>query len=162
MRDTAKQVARRLFRRFGLEVRWHVPRPGHALSTLLELYGVDTVFDIGASAGNSGQYLRNLGFGGRIVSFEPVSGVYRQLAARAANDPMWECENIALGDEAGERRINVSGAGGVSSSLLASTGHMEAQEPTLGTVGSEMVRVETLHSVVERHYPRGSRLFLNK
>jgi hypothetical protein len=37
---------------------------------------------------------------------------------------------------------------------------METQEPTLGAVGSEMVRVETLHSVVERHYPRGSRLFL--
>jgi FkbM family methyltransferase len=160
MRPTAKQAVQRLLHRLGLDVRWYVPRPVHALSTLLDLYNVDTVFDIGASTGNSGQYLRNIGFGGRIVSFEPVSAVYRQLAARAANDPMWQCENIALGDEAGERRIHVSGAGGVSSSLLASTGHMEAQEPSLRTVGSEMVRVETLHSVVERHYPRGSRLFL--
>jgi hypothetical protein len=70
--------------------------------------------------------------------------VYRHLAARAANDPMWICENIALGDEPGERRIHISGAGGVSSSLLAGTGHLEAQAPELRTVGSELVRVETL------------------
>ena len=149
-----------MFRRLGLDIRWHVPRPVHALSTLLDLYGVDTVFDIGANAGNSGQYLRNIGFGGRIVSFEPVSDVYRQLAARAAGDPLWICENIALGDEAGDRRIHISGAGGISSSLLAGTGHLEAVEPELRTVGTESVRVETLRSMVERHYPHGSRLFL--
>jgi FkbM family methyltransferase len=160
MRHTAKQAVQRFFRRLGLDIRWHVPNPVHALSTLLDLYGVDMVLDIGANSGNSGQYLRNIGFGGRIVSFEPVSGVYRQLAARAANDPNWACENIALGAEAGERRIHVSGAGGVSSSLLSSTGHMERCAPELRVVGSEMVRVETLESVIERHYPQGSRLLL--
>ena len=160
MRHTAKNVVQRTFRRFGLDLRWHVPHPVHALSTLLDLYGVDTVFDIGANTGDSGQYLRNLGFGGKIVSFEPVSAVYRQLAARAANDPLWVCENIALGEAPGERRIHISGAGGVSSSLLASTGHLEAVAPELATVGSELVRVETLQSIVERHYPQGSRLFL--
>src|SRR5262245_1824888 len=129
MRHAAKRAARRIFHGLGLDLRRHVPHPAHALSTLLEVYGVDTVFDIGANSGDSGQYLRNLGFRGRIVSFEPVAAVYRQLAARAADDPLWDCENIALGDEAGERRIHVSGAGGVSSSLLASTGHMETQAP---------------------------------
>jgi FkbM family methyltransferase len=160
MRHAAKRAARRIFRGLGLDIRWHVPHPVHALSTLLDVYGVDTVFDIGANAGDSGQYLRNIGFRGRIVSFEPVTAVYRQLAARAAEDPLWDCENIALGDEPGERRIHVSGAGGVSSSLLASTGHMETQAPELRTIGSEMVRVDTLQSVVERHYPQGNRLFL--
>jgi FkbM family methyltransferase len=160
MRHTAKLAVQRIFRSFGLDIRWHVPHPVHALSTLLDLYGVDAVFDIGANTGDSGQYLRNIGFGGRIVSFEPVSGVYRQLAARAASDPLWVCENIALGEEAGERSIHVSGANGIASSLLASTGHVETHEPELRTVGREMVRVETLQSVVERYYPQGSRLFL--
>jgi FkbM family methyltransferase len=160
MRHTAKQAVQRIFRSLGLDIRWHVPHPAHALWTLLDLYGVDTVFDIGANSGDSGQYLRNIGFDGRIVSFEPVSEVYRQLAARAASDPMWVCENVALGEEAGERRIHVSGAGGISSSLLASTGHVEACEPELSVVGSEMVRVETLQSIVARHYPQGDRLFL--
>lgn len=160
MPPTAKQAVRRIFRRLGLDVRWHVPHPVHALPTLLDLYAVDTVFDIGANRGDSGQYLRNLGFRGRIVSFEPVAGVYRQLAARAANDPDWVCENIAVGDEAGERRLHVSGLNGISSSLLASTGHIEAQEPDLRVVGTEVVRVETLRSIVERCYPQGSRLFL--
>jgi len=160
MRHRAKQAVRRICHGLGLDVRWYDPRPPHALSTLLDAYGVDMVFDIGANSGDSGQYLRNIGFRGRIVSFEPVGHVYRQLTVRAANDPLWTCENIALGDEAGERSIHVSGANGVSSSLLASTGHMEAVAPELRTVGSEMVRVETLRSIVERHYPAGDRLFL--
>lgn len=160
MRHAAQHAVQRVFRRLGLDLKRHVPHPVHALSTLLDLYGVDTVFDIGANTGDSGQYLRNIGFGGRIVSFEPVGDVYRQLAARAAGDPTWICENIALGDEAGERRIHISGGNGVSSSLLVSTGHVETHEPGLRVIGSETVRVETLRTVIDRHYPRGSRLFL--
>jgi FkbM family methyltransferase len=159
MRATKKAV-QSILRRCGLQVRWYVPHPIHELSTLLDLYQVDTVFDIGANTGNSGQYLRNIGFRGRIVSFEPVSEVYRQLAEKAAKDPMWLCENIALGDAEGERRIHVSGEGGVASSLLASSGHFEAHAPELRTVGTEMVRVRTLQSITERYYPQGSRLFL--
>lgn len=68
MRHTARKAVQRIFRLFGLQVRWHVPHPVHDLSTLLELYRVDTVFDIGANAGMSGQYLRNIGFSGKIVS----------------------------------------------------------------------------------------------
>jgi hypothetical protein len=51
MRPTAKQAVQRVLHRLGLDVRWHVPRPVHALSTLLDLYNVDTVFDIGAEHG---------------------------------------------------------------------------------------------------------------
>ncbi len=128
--------------------------------TLLELYHVDTVFDIGANAGMSGQYLRNVGFSGKIVSFEPVSHVYRQLAERAGKDPSWLCENVAIGEAEGRRRINVSGDTGGASSLLVSTGHVETHAPELRVVGSEMVGITTLASIIERHYPHGNRLFL--
>jgi hypothetical protein len=59
------------------------------------------------------------------------------LAEKAGKDPMWLCENVAIGETEGERRIYVSGDSGGASSLLVSTGHVETHAPELRMVGSE-------------------------
>src|SRR5260221_2229149 len=142
MPHAAKTALQRIFRLCGLQVRWLVPHPAHDLMTLLELYHVDTVFDIGANAGMSGQYLRNVGFSGKIVSFEPVSHVYRQLAERAGKDPSWLCENVAIGEAEGRRRINVSGDTG---------GHVDAA-PGFGlTDRDRLARSEEVTSDIPSH-----------
>ncbi len=130
------------------------------MPTLLGLYQVDTVFDIGANAGMSGQYFRNLGFNGKIVSFEPVDLYYRRLQQASAQDPLWLCEKLAIGDENCEQDINVAGGSGGASSFLPTVGHIEENEPDLAVIGQERVKVETLQSVMNRHYPEGDRLFL--
>ena len=155
-----KNVIRRLLRSAGLDVRWYRGAPPHSLEALLALYGVDTVFDIGANAGMSGRYLRNLGFRGTIVSCEPVLRYYRELEREAANDPSWLCENIAVGDAEGEMEINVSGAGGASSSFLQITSAATAHVAELAYVARERVRVRTVDALAREHYPRGDRLFL--
>ncbi len=160
IRKTAKRSVQQALHLFGLDVKWHVPQPAHAVPTLLQLYRVDTIFDIGANAGMSGEYFRNLGFSGKIVSFEPVDVYYRQLAQKVAADPRWSCEKIAIGDQDGEQDINVSGGCGGASSFLPTVGHIEENEPDLAVIGQERVKVETLQSVMARHYPEGDRLFL--
>ena len=105
---------------FGLNIRRYDPT--HDLSELLRLYGVETVFDVGANAGMSGRYFRNLGFKGRLVSFEPVGRYYKLLAQEATGDSLWTCENAALADAEGEQEINVSGGAGGASSFLKKTG----------------------------------------
>jgi len=160
IRKTAKRSVQQALHLFGLDVKWHIPRPAHAVPTLLELYQVDTIFDIGANAGVSGQYFRNLGFTGKIVSFEPVDLYYRRLEQTAAPDPLWHCEKLAIGDQNGEQDINVSGGSGGASSFLPTVGHIEENEPELAVIGKERVKVETLQSVMNRHYPDGDRLFL--
>jgi FkbM family methyltransferase len=130
------------------------------MSTLLALYAVDTIFDIGANAGVSGEYFRELGFEGPIVSFEPVSRLYRQLERRATQDPRWSCEHAALGDVEGELTINVSDTNGGASSFLAMTDNIRRHAPELQFIGQERVRVTTIDSVIDRYYPRGDRLFL--
>lgn len=144
----------------GLDLKRHIPNPPHALRTLLELYGVETVFDLGANIGMSGQYFRNLGFGGKIVSCEPVGRFFRELERKAAADPLWDCENVAVGDAEGEAEISVTGGGGGASSLLPMTPEVTEHAPELAVVGSERVRVTTLSDLARRHYPEGERLFL--
>jgi FkbM family methyltransferase len=155
-----KRPITRLLNAAGLDVRWHVPRPPHALSTLLELYKVQTVFDVGANSGMSGEYLRNIGFRGEIVSFEPVRQLFEQLERRARADPHWHCENIGLGDSEGELVMRVSGEHGGASSFLRMTDHIPMHAPELRVVREEQVAVSTVDAVVERYYPRGDRLFL--
>jgi FkbM family methyltransferase len=155
-----KNVLRRALNSAGLDVRWHVERPPHALQTLLDLYRVDTVFDIGANAGMSGQYFRNIGFRGTIVSFEPVRRYYHELERKAAKDSRWFCENVAVGDSEGELEINVSGASGATSSFLEMTPAVTKNEPALAFVDREHVRVTTVDALARDHYPRGDRLFL--
>lgn len=160
MIKTAKKTIQRAFHLFGLDLKWHVPHPVHDLFELLKLYQVNTVFDIGANSGMSGEYFRNIGFTGKIVSFEPVRDHYRQLEKRASNDPLWLSENVAIGDQEGEQEIFLTGGSGAANSFLVSTGHMEQVAPELATIGREMVMLRTLRSITEEHYPRGDRLFL--
>ena len=154
MKSFLKKVPRSLgfnFRRYD---------PTHDLAELLKLYRVETLFDAGANAGMSGRYFRNLGFQGRIVSFEPVGPFYQQLVQEAAGDPNWVCENAALAEAEGEQEINVSGGCGGASSFLKKTGTTWESASELEYVGRERVRVTTIDRAAQEHYPEGRRLFL--
>lgn len=155
-----KKIVRRAFNLLGLDLKRHVPRPTHTLPTLLELYGVETVFDIGANIGMSGQYFRNVGFAGKIVSCEPVSRYFKELERKSAADPAWLCENTAVGERAGELEINVTGGGGGASSFLQMTPAVTEHAPELAVVSKERVKVTTLDALARKHYPAGDRLFL--
>ncbi len=155
-----EKALQRSLRLLGLDLRRYVGDL-HDLSSLLERYGVDCVFDVGANSGMSGAYFRNLGFTGKMVSFEPVSQLYQRLALRAAGDPLWLCENVALGEVDGEREIHVAGGSGGASSFLVSNGLIEANAPELRVIGRQKARLRTLRSVIAEHYPRGGeRLFV--
>src|SRR5260221_311163 len=55
--------------------------------------GITTVFDVGANRGEYGWELREMGFGGNIVSFEPLQDAFALLAASAKADPRWQAVN---------------------------------------------------------------------
>ena len=68
---------------------------------------IDCVLDVGANVGQYGQFLRDIGFSGHIVSFEPVKAVFDLLQKKADADPKWTCYNLALSDESHSKDINV-------------------------------------------------------
>ena len=74
--------------------------------------------DVGANDGGFSSAIRAIGYAGRIISFEPLTGPYEKLRRRASGDTHWETINCAVGDTAGEVTINVSENAGLSSSVL--------------------------------------------
>ena len=88
------------------------------MGSMLKAHEVNLVFDIGANAGQFAQSLRELGYRGRIVSFEPQSEAREQLERAASVDPLWEvAPKAAIGPEDGEIELNLA-ANSISSSLL--------------------------------------------
>jgi len=59
------------------------------MERLLASYGVDCVFDVGANTGQYAEGLRNLGYKGRIISFEPLSAAHALLIENSRDDPEW-------------------------------------------------------------------------
>ena len=72
------------------------------LPQLLE-NNVNLIFDVGANAGQFGVLLREIGFDGKIVSFEPLSDARECLLNISRNDPMWQIAlQTAIGEKNGE------------------------------------------------------------
>lgn len=159
MKEIAKRGLKKALGRMGVNVN-RIKPARHFLLELFELYGVEMVFDIGANIGMTGEELRNINYIGPIRSFEPIRSLYEQCKAAAVNDPYWEVENTALGEMFGEADINVSGGHAGASSLLNMTANVLDNEPNLGVVRVERIKVNTLNSKIEQYYPSGKGLFL--
>ncbi|HWM37319.1 MAG TPA: FkbM family methyltransferase [Streptomyces sp.] len=67
------------------------------VADLLANYEVNCVFDVGANKGQYGKQLREFGYRGRIVSFEPVPEALDRLRKVAQRDPDWLVYPCALG-----------------------------------------------------------------
>jgi FkbM family methyltransferase len=114
------------------------PRTGPAqLVAILAHEAVDAVLDVGANAGQYGLMLRREGYGGPIVSFEPLPEPRAALLAAAATDPAWRvAPAMALGDVAGEVVIERSAESDMSSVL--------PQSPLLQTLSPSSAVLERL------------------
>lgn len=100
--DTRLKVAiAKQLRRLGLEVRSDSLRRGTLagdLQTLLRRREVKTVLDVGANIGQFAQALRReIGFNGRIISFEPSPGAFDTL--ESFEDTNWDRYQLALGED---------------------------------------------------------------
>lgn len=147
--ERAKARLKRLLRQLDVDAGRHRNTLAGAREAILARPEVDLVIDVGAHAGEYGRGLREAGYRGPIVSFEPVRSQFERLSAVAAGDAAWECRNRAAGSAAGTATINVSGNDGFSSSLLAMK---EAHERAVGDSRyerSEQIRVVSLDEELE-------------
>ena len=145
-------------RRYGWEIKRYSLNEEARLVQFLKLNKIETVLDVGANSGQFGTLLRQAGYTGQIISFEPQSAAHALLTRRAAMDPNWKvAPRAAVGSRAGEAEINIS-ANSVSSSLLdIETKHVESA-PSSAYVGKEKVPVIALDQ--EALIPKAGRLFL--
>lgn len=155
-----KRAVKQAFRAVGIEISRYRPSAADLLERMLKRYRVEAVFDIGANTGQSGEHFRFIGYAGEMVSFEPIEHLFVQLRAKAASDPRWRCERVALGKAAGRAVMHVSGGHAGASSLLDLTENVSRNAPDQRVVRDEVVDVATLDDMLAKHYPQGERCFL--
>jgi FkbM family methyltransferase len=151
---------RKLLRRFGLDYVKAPIEHWQRIAAMLDDAGVTVLFDVGANEGQYVGYLRNAGWTGRVVSFEPVAAVHAALTANAARDPAWAvAPPMALGAEDGEAEITVSQESDMSS-LLPLKDEILRVSPSSAAVGTEKVSVRTLDGVFDQFVGADDRAFL--
>jgi FkbM family methyltransferase len=124
----------------------------HLLAYVLRRKKVNVVLDVGAHRGHFAMLLRELGYTGRIVSYEPVASSLERLRANAADDPDWMVEGFALGDADEQTEINVAAGPGKLSSLLQGTEYGQERFPNLRAEAThtESIRIRRLDAVYDQ------------
>jgi FkbM family methyltransferase len=107
------------------------------LLTVFDRLQINCVLDVGAHVGQYGRFLRNIGYHGHIVSFEPILANFTRLEQRCRADAKWTPRHLALGDRDGVLPINVAQVTQFSSFLSPNRYSLER----FGGF-SEVVRVE--------------------
>jgi FkbM family methyltransferase len=128
-----------------------------ALVKLLEAQKIDVVLDVGANIGQFGQKLREQGYRGRIVSFEPIKSVFDTLKSVAGADGHWEAYNYALGATPAQSPIRVSEAT-VYSSMLDQTSGAKQFDQSSKVVREEIVEIKRLDDIFASF--KGHNIFL--
>jgi FkbM family methyltransferase len=150
---------RRLIRKFGVDVVRYYDSPTVCRMRLLSYHGINLIFDVG---GNQGQYvkqMRNMGYTGRIVSFEPLSAEFDQLRRNLKNDSLVQPVNLALGNYDGEGTINCGAHSGFSS-MLNNLNTLVEIDRNATYVGKEEVVVRKIDSIIDEYSRPGERLFV--
>jgi FkbM family methyltransferase len=145
-----KALVNSILRKAGLEIR-RLPHlnqqtPAGRRFSMIQYNRINKIIDVGANSGQYGRYLRESGYQGAILSFEPLDGPFAQLQAAVAKDPNWKAFHFALGAENVRLPIHVS-ANTYSSSFLQVTGRsvaVAADSAFTGTQDAEIKRLDAL------------------
>jgi FkbM family methyltransferase len=120
---------------------------GTQIGGLMRMYRVNCVIDVGAHNGQYATGLREAGYEGQIVSFEPVPHAFERLQRAAAGDPRWSVHPVALGREDGETEMNV--VPGTLSSLRDATEFGAGRYPRLQQAERVTVQVRRLDGLLD-------------
>jgi len=101
----------RIADRLGYDLRKKRKAPHVALERhvvrVLEEERVNCVLDVGANIGQYGASLRQAGYSGWIISFEPIAASYAELSKKCRDDERWDCRPFALGKIEDTREIHL-------------------------------------------------------
>ncbi|MGE0666451.1 MAG: FkbM family methyltransferase [Sphingomonadales bacterium] len=113
----------------------------HLLKRLIGLLGINCVLDVGANNGGFATELRNIGYSGRIVSFEPIAEEFDALTRSFAGDPNWRGVPLALGSREEMATLHVPPAATGMSSFLDQT----LPSPNMSSRPVQIVRLDSLY-----------------
>jgi FkbM family methyltransferase len=159
---TLKSRARLFARKIGLEINRYNASQSDAARVGVQLRSnyVDCVLDVGANDGGYGEFIREAGFQGDILSFEPQAAAHERLLRRSQHDPRWHvAPRMALGLSEAELDIHVAGNSTSSSLLRMLPSHVESA-PQSRCIGKETVAVHRLDTLDEPLIKSAERIYL--
>jgi FkbM family methyltransferase len=110
---------------------------------VMNAHDIDVVLDVGANDGDYGREIRDRGYKGLIVSFEPNPIVFERLQAAIANDPKWQAFPLAIGEEDGEAVLSIAENDAMSSIKgLTEFGHGTGAR-SIATAKVKIARLDT-------------------
>lgn len=127
--------------------------------SLINYFKINKILDVGANSGQFALEMKDIGYKGSIVSFEPLSVAYRELEKNSRYDDKWTAVHCALGDTDSEAVINVAGNLN-SSSLLPMHQNHEKSSPTSKFIGKENIRIRKLDSIFADYFEKDDRVYL--
>ena len=113
---------------------------------LIKQHKIDLILDVGANFGQFGTDMRNMGYLGQIISFEPVNKCYQRLSSIA--DDKWQIENFALGDKNSKEEINISNKTVFSSILDVNEIGKSNFSNSIKVVGKQNTLVKKLDDII--------------
>ncbi len=157
-----KKLIQAALRKIGFELARFTPETSAAarMQRLLAHNSINVVLDVGANTGQYASLLREIGYKGKIISFEPLPNVYDQLVAKSKNDPLWHiAPRTALGNGNGEIVMHVSKNTISSSALRMLNSHYDTLPDSI-YIGTEIVKVNTLDSLAPSYLDGNDSIWL--
>jgi len=139
-------IIRKVINYFHFDIKRYPSSDLRRRKKLFKYFGINKILDVGANNGQYALQIFELGFDGKIISFEPIKSVYNELYNKTSTNKNWEAYNFGLGDKNENNTINIS-ENIVSSSLLdIMPNHIEGA-PESKVIKTETIEIKTLDSV---------------
>ena len=159
---TIKNKIKKLFNKFGIEVTRYLPNASFDAQIVdaMKKVKINTLFDIGANTGQFSSKIRNAGYDGKIVSFEPLTSAREELIQKSSKDDNWFIhDRVAIGDRNGFVDINISKNSYSSSILPMLDTHLNAAENS-EYIGIEQSPIIKLDNVADTYLDEFSNCFI--
>jgi FkbM family methyltransferase len=154
-----KETLLRQIRRLGINISKFPDADLRRRITLLNNFKISKILDVGANSGQYSKLMKELGFKGEIISFEPLSDTFKKLREESEKYNNWTAVNIALGEMDGVIQINVSKNSYSSSILKMLPLHFESAPASI-IIRKEMVKISKLDTIFNNFCKDDDKVFL--
>ena len=145
-------------RDLGFELSLYSPETSRVaqMKLLFACHKINLALDVGANTGGYARFLREFGYKGKIISFEPLASAHAQLKTTSKNDSLWEvAPRTAIGNTKGVVNINVSANSSSSSVLDILDTHINAA-PQSAYIGTETVDIHRIDDIASKYINESS------
>ena len=147
--ESTKDIGRlinKFLKKIGLELKSYPDFDTKRRMKIIHNYKINTLFDIGANRGQYSKNIREIGYKGKIISFEPLESAFQELKKVSSKNKNWIINNYGLGNKNTKSIINVAGNSYSSSILEMLPSHFNSA-PESKYIAQQEIDIRTLDSI---------------